>query len=253
MVIGVTELYRMCKIIVSVLKYKVMYVAIIEDDPAQAKLISVWLDKEQHAFRIFPSGQVFIDNAKNEQFDLLIIDWVLPDINGDDVLRWVRENLGWEIPIIFMTFRDATDDIAKILQLGADDYISKSVDRKEFVARINSLERRAKYTLGANNVLNIGDYTIDSAQYKVLYQGKEIKLTPKEFKLAHYLFKNLNQLRTRAELLANVWGRNAEVSTRTVDIHISRLRKKLRMEDNSDWKLESVSSMEYRLSNHSMS
>ena len=225
-----------------------MYIAIIEDDPSQAKLISVWLEKAGHACKIFPRGKNFIDNASNEQFDLLIIDWVLPDINGDDVLRWARNNLGWEIPIIFMTFRDATDDIAKILHLGADDYISKSVDRKELLARISSLQRRARFSPQSNKIIQIGNYEVDSGQHKILYCGEEIQLTPKEFKLAHYLFKNVNQLRTRADLLANVWGRNAEISTRTVDIHVSRLRKKLRVDEDERWKLESVSSMGYRLS-----
>jgi len=225
-----------------------MYIAIIEDDPSQAKLISVWLEKAGHACKVFPRGKTFVDNATTEQFDLLIIDWVLPDINGDEVLRWARNNLGWEIPIVFMTFRDTTDDIAKILHLGADDYISKSVDRKELLARISSLQRRAKFSPQTSKVIHLGDYEVDNAQHKIFYRGDEIPLTPKEFKLAYYLFKNVNQLRTRADLLANVWGRNAEISTRTVDIHISRLRKKLKVDQDERWKLESVSSLGYRLS-----
>lgn len=225
-----------------------MYIALIEDDPSQAKLMSVWLEKAGHACKVFPKGKAFIDNASSEEFNLLIIDWVLPDINGDEVLRWARNNLGWEIPIVFMTFRDATDDIAKILHLGADDYISKSVDRKELLARISTLQRRAKFSPQANASIQIGDYEVDNSQHKIRYRGEEIKLTPKEFKLAYYLFKNVNQLRTRADLLANVWGRNAEISTRTVDIHISRLRKKLKVDEDEKWNLESVSSMGYRLS-----
>jgi two-component system response regulator RegX3 len=227
-----------------------MYIAIIEDDPSQAKLLSIWLEKAGHACKVFPKGKNFIDNASSEEFDLLIIDWVLPDINGDDVLRWARNHLGWEIPIIFMTFRDATDDIAKILHLGADDYISKSVDRKELLARISSLQRRARFSPQSSSIIKVGDYEVDSSQHKIIYRGEEIKLTPKEFKLAYYLFKNVNQLRTRADLLANVWGRNAEISTRTVDIHISRLRKKLKVDEDEHCKLESVSSMGYRLSHY---
>ena len=80
-----------------------MYIAIIEDDPSQAKLISVWLEKDGHACKVFPKGKNFINSAGNEQFDLLIIDWMLPDINGDEVLRWARVNLGWEIPIVTTT------------------------------------------------------------------------------------------------------------------------------------------------------
>ena len=225
-----------------------MHIAILEDDPSQAKLMSVWLKGAGHACSTYSTGKSFIEDVAGEQFDLLIIDWMLPDINGDEVLRWIRQNLGWEIPVIFMTFRDASEDIAKILHLGADDYITKSADSRELLARINSVQRRAKFSPTKNKVISIGDFVVDSNEHKLMHRGEEIKLTPKEFRLAYYLFRNINQLRTRADLLANVWGRNADISTRTVDIHISRLRKKLFDELDSAWKLESVSSMGYRLS-----
>ena len=227
-----------------------MYIAILEDDPCQAKLMTVWLEGAGHACKTYNTGQEFIDSVAHEQFNLLVIDWVLPDINGDDVLRWIRANLGWEIPVIFMTFRDASEDIAKILQLGADDYVSKSAERGEFLARINSVQRRAKFTPANTRVMTIGEFVLDSYEHKLTQNGTEVKLTPKEFRLAQYLFKNVNQLRTRSDLLANVWGRNAEISTRTVDIHISRLRKKLFEAPGSHWKLESISSMGYHLSHN---
>ena len=224
-----------------------MYIAILEDDPGQAKLMTVWLEQAGHACKTFATGKSFIDNVANEHFGLLILDWELPDIKGDVVLQWVRENLGWEIPVLFMTFRDGSDSVASILKLGADDFVSKSVERNELLARIDSLERRATLPQQKPQILRIAEFVIDGVEHKVTRKGEEIKLTPTELKLAMYLFQTMDKLRTRTDLLANVWGRNAEISTRTVDIHISRLRKKLDLTPENGWLLESVSGVGYRL------
>ena len=224
-----------------------MYIAILEDDPGQAKLMTVWLEKAGHACKTFFTGQSFIENVANERFGLLILDWELPDIKGDVVLQWVRQNLGWEIPVLFMTFRDGSDEVASILKLGADDFVSKSVERNELLARIDSLERRATISQQDQSVIKLGEYVLDSGEHRVTRFGKEIKLTPTELKLAMYLFQTTDKLRTRADLLANVWGRSSEISTRTVDIHISRLRKKLELFPENGWLLESVSGSGYRL------
>jgi DNA-binding response OmpR family regulator len=224
-----------------------MYIAILEDDPGQAKLMTMWLERAGHACKTFPTGKEFIDHVTNERFSLLILDWELPDIKGDAVLQWVRENIGWEIPVLFMTFRDSSEEVASILKLGADDFVSKSVKKDELLARIDSLERRATISNQKQSVLRVGEFVIDAGEHRVTRHGEEIKLTPTELKLALYLFQTMDKLRTRSDLLANVWGRNAEISTRTVDIHISRLRKKLELTPEHGWLLESVSGVGYRL------
>jgi len=224
-----------------------MYIAILEDDPSQAKLMTMWLERAGHTCKTFETGESFIRNVANERFGLLVLDWELPDINGDEVLKWVRENLGWEIPVLFMTFRDASEDVANILKAGADDYVTKSVEREELLARIESLARRADISIDTNDILKVEEFTLDLGEHKVTRHNEVIKLTPTEFKLARYLLSNINRLRSRPDLLANVWGRNAEISTRTVDIHISRLRKKLYLLPDSGWLLESVSGIGYRL------
>ena len=224
-----------------------MYIAILEDDPGQAKLMTVWLERAGHACKTFATGKAFMENVANERFGLLILDWEIPDIKGDAVLQWVRENLGWEIPVLFMTFRDSGDEVASILKLGADDFVSKSVQRNELLARIDSLERRAALPKHKQQILRVAEFVIDGIEHKVTRHGEEIKLTPTELKLAMYLFQTMDKLRTRTDLLANVWGRNAEISTRTVDIHISRLRKKLELTPENGWMLESVSGVGYRL------
>jgi len=224
-----------------------MYIAVLEDDEGHAKLLTMWLESAGHTCKVFPTGQSFIDNVANEPFGLHILDWSLPDIDGDEVLTWVRENMGWEIPVLFMTFRDSAEDITKILKLGADDYVTKSVTRDEFLARVDSLIRRAVLSPQTSKVIKVGEFELDTNEFSVKRDGQDIKLTPKELKLAIYLFQNLNHLRSRSDLLANVWGRNADISTRTVDLHISRIRKKLGLLPERGWDLESVSSVGYRL------
>jgi DNA-binding response OmpR family regulator len=224
-----------------------MFIAVLEDDPGHAKLLSMWLDSAGHTSKVFSTGESFIENVAKEPFGMMILDWSLPDIDGDEVLVWIRENMGWEIPVLFMTFRDAAADITKILKLGADDYVTKAVTRDEFLARVDSLHRRSVLAPQVNQVIKVGEFELDTNEFSVKRHGQEVKLTPKELKLALYLFQNINHLRSRADLLANVWGRNAEISTRTVDLHISRIRKKLGLIPENDWELESVSSVGYRL------
>ena len=224
-----------------------MYIGVLEDDAGHAKLLTMWLEGAGHTCKIFPTGELFIENVAKEQFGMLILDWSLPDIDGDEVLTWVRENMGWEIPVLFMTFRDSAKDITKILKLGADDYVTKAVTRDEFLARVDSLHRRSIMAPQLSQVIKVGEFELDTNEFSVKRHGEDVKLTPKELKLALYLFQNINHLRSRADLLANVWGRNAEISTRTVDLHISRIRKKLGLLRENGWELESVSSVGYRL------
>lgn len=224
-----------------------MYIAVLEDDEGHAKLLTMWLEGAGHTCKVFSTGESFIENATKEHFGMFILDWSLPDIDGDEVLTWVRQNMGWEIPVLFMTFRDSAQDITKILKLGADDYVTKSVTRDEFLARVDSLHRRSVLAPQISQVIKVGEFELDTNEFSVKRHGKEIKLTPKELKLALYLFQNINHLRSRADLLANVWGRNADISTRTVDLHISRIRKKLGLLPDNGWELESVSSVGYRL------
>lgn len=224
-----------------------MYIAVLEDDEGHAKLLTMWLEAAGHTCKVFPTGELFIANATKEHFGMFILDWSLPDIDGDEVLTWVRQNMGWEIPVLFMTFRDSAQDITKILKLGADDYVTKAVTRDEFLARVDSLHRRSVLAPQMSQIIKVGEFELDTNEFSVKRHGQEVKLTPKELKLALYLFQNINHLRSRADLLANVWGRNADISTRTVDLHISRIRKKLGLSPENGWELESVSSVGYRL------
>ena len=120
-----------------------MRIALLEDDVSQAGIVELWLSEAGHSCQHFETGKSFIKGIINESFDLLILDWVLPDMNGDEVLSWVRDNINWHIPVLFVTMRDDETDIVAALEAGADDYMIKPVKQMEMLARINALGRRS--------------------------------------------------------------------------------------------------------------
>ncbi len=223
-----------------------MNIALVEDDPHQQALLEVWLATAQHVTKSFSSGKTFIEGVTQTHFDILLIDWMLPDINGDKILVWVRENLGWAIPVLFITVRDQEEDIIKILKLGADDYMTKPVKYLEMLARIEALGRRAT-PRQVEEPSRFNRYRLDCDSRTLYHDGVPLDLTQKEFELAAYLLKNSGRLLSRVHLLEAVWGLTANVDTRTVDTHISRLRKKLQLTPENGWRLTPVYGYGYRL------
>lgn len=221
-----------------------MHIGIAEDDPDQMKLLRLWLDGGQHTVAERDSVADFIDLLKHERFELLVIDWMLPDGTGADVLQWARGNLGWEIPILVLTARDDEDTVVAALQAGADDYVVKPPKPMELLARVAALGRRVRG--GALPVLRLGAFDIDVQRQRLMLNGESVVLTQKEFDLSVYLFQNPGKLLSRDHLLNKIWGINADVDTRTVDTHISRLRKKLGLDGSQGWKLVPVYGVGYR-------
>ena len=224
-----------------------MHIAILEDDSSLSALMSVWLDMAGHTSSVFESGTEFINNINKEHADLMIIDWQLPDITGDQVLSWTRNNIGWEVPIIFVTANDDKSSIITALQNGADDYMIKPVDRDEWLARINCSLRRSAKNANVPEKLDVGNISIDIGSHEVRVNDKEVSLTSKEFEVALVLLKNIGKLISREELLKNIWEYNVEINTRTVDTHVSRIRKKLELKPENGWRLSSVYNYGYRL------
>jgi DNA-binding response OmpR family regulator len=186
----------------------------------------------------------FIEGAKKERFDLLLIDWMLPDGTGADVLQWVRQNLGWDIPVVVVTARDDEATVVAALKMGADDYVVKPPKPMELLARLENVARRVKP--GGLPVLRLGSFEVDVARHRLTLDGNAITLTQKEFDLSVYLFQNPGKLLSRDHLLNKIWGLNTEVDTRTVDTHISRLRKKLLLDGSKGWKLTPIYGYGYR-------
>lgn len=221
-----------------------MHVALAEDDQEQAALLSLWLESGQHSVKSFLTISSYIDALKSERFDLLLIDWMLPDGTGAEVLSWVRGHLGWEIPVIVVTAREDEETVCTALKAGADDYVVKPPKPLELLARLQAVARRVNP--GGLPVLRMGPFEIDVSRQKLSIDGAAVTLTQKEFDLSVYLFQNPGKLLSRDHLLNKIWGINADVDTRTVDTHVSRLRKKLQLDGSKGWKLVPVYGYGYR-------
>lgn len=221
-----------------------MYIAILEDDPVQRELLGMLLQQGLHSCKSFETAAAFQLGLQGETFDAALIDWMLPDGNGGEVLRWVRSHLGWQLPCIVITAREEEPVVVAALEAGADDYIVKPAKPLELLARITAAARRARP--GALPVLRAGAYEIDIARQRLAITGRAVDLTQKEFDLSVCLFQNMGKLLSRDYLLDKVWGVSSEVDSRTVDTHISRLRRKLQLDGSLGWKLASIYGFGYR-------
>jgi DNA-binding response OmpR family regulator len=221
-----------------------MHIAILEDDSDQLALLALWIGHAKHTTRCFSMAVEFIEAIKKERFDLLLIDWMLPDYSGSDVLLWVRQNLGWEIPVVVVTARDDEETVVSALKIGADDFLVKPVKPMELLARLENAARRVK--TGGLAVLRMGSFEVDIQGHRLSLDGDAITLTQKEFDLSVYLFQNPSKLLSRDHLLNKIWGLNTDVDTRTVDTHVSRLRKKLVLDGSKGWKLTPIYGYGYR-------
>lgn len=223
-----------------------MHIAIVDDDPDIAALLMLWLEEEGHDCTHFSSGQDFIKIIRNKKFDIVLLDWIMPEFDGEQTLKWIKSHEEIDVPVIFVTQKTTEDDIAKILTLGADDYITKPVRHKEMIARVNAVARRTN-PHHDNEVIELTPYRIDSTSREVSIDGLSVKLTEKEFKLVQFLFKNVGRLLSRDHILSAVWGYDLGMNTRTVDTHMSRIRKKLEIDPEKGWRLSSIYHQGYRL------
>lgn len=209
--------------------------------------MQVWLEAAGHVCVHFARGEKFLRAVSSDSFDLLVLDWLLPDINGDEVLGHVRERLDWRIPVIFITVRDSEQDIVYALERGADDYMIKPVKSLEMLARITALGRRAGVQSAQDKVFDVGDYSVDTVRRAITRAGEAFELTHKEFDLAAFLLKNVGRLISRKHIMESVWGQRADLNTRTVDTHMSRIRNKLGLSPEQGWRLSAVYQHGYRL------
>ncbi len=224
-----------------------MRIALLEDDLDQANLMQVWLSDAGHQPYIYRAGTQMVGALNKESFDLIVLDWEVPDMSGFEVLKWVRENLDWSCPVLFITQRDREEDVVAALEAGADDYMSKPIKRAEMLARISAVHRRNNPPTEDETSLNIPPYEIDLKKRTIGCKGDLIDLTQKEYELALFILRNVGKVLSRGYLLERVWGKNPDINTRTVDTHVSRLRRKLDFSKENGWKLTSVYQHGYRL------
>lgn len=223
-----------------------MRIGILEDDDDQRQLLALWLEDDGHTVVSAGSAAEFQRMVQQQTPDLICLDWNLPESSGTEILAWIRGLYGLRIPIVFCTARRSEKDLVVALEAGADDYLIKPLSREETLARLKALARRSLQT-GVQDGHKFGPYRLD-LQRKKLFLNNEtpLPLTTREFDLASYLFQNCNALVRRDEALRAVWGHTAEITTRTVDNHVSRLRRKL-CTDVTGWRLNAVYQHGYRL------
>ena len=224
-----------------------MRIALLEDDQDQANLFVEWLKSAGHTCEHFKSGKQFIRTIKHDSFDALILDWMIPDMDGFAVLGWVRQTFEWPIPVLFVTAKDKEDDIVRALEQGADDYIVKPAKQRELLARITAVARRVASVDESLTVFEFEPFQVDLANHEIKKDGQRIEFTQKEYELIVFLFRNIGRVLSRAHILESVWGRNPDINTRTVDTHISRIRTKLVLAAEMGWKLSSIYQHGYRL------
>ncbi len=228
-------------------------ILIVDDDENIANLISLYLTKECFETKTEHDGQSALNTFKDYKPDLVLLDIMLPGIDGYEVCREIRKDS--KVPIIMLSAKTEVFDKVLGLELGADDYMIKPFDSKELVARVKAVLRR--YTTPVNETskpvsdkcVEYKDLIINLSNYEVLYKGVPVEMTPREIELLFFLASSPNQVFTREQLLDHIWGYEYAGDTRTVDVHIKRIREKI--SDTDEWSIGTVWSVGYRFEVHS--
>ncbi len=210
-----------------------MRVLLVEDDSGVSRFVKKGLKEEGYVVDAAFDGEEGLHLALSQTYDLIILDILLPEMNGYEVLRKIREK-GVVIPVICLTAKDEKEDIIKGLELGADDYLVKPFSFSELLARIKAVLRRGIKDVELSKLAAF-DLSLDLINRKACRNGKDIELSGKQFLLLEYLMRNAEQILTRTMILENVWGYNFDTSSNIIDVHINHLRKKV--DKNSPQKL----------------
>ena len=225
------------------LKTKIL---LVDDDPNIRQLVNLYLEKEGFEVVMADRGDTAVKLFRQSPPNLMLLDLMLPGMDGWEVCREVRKTSN--LPIIMLTAKDETFDKVLGLELGADDYIVKPFDMKELVARIKAVLRRFQQpeTNTDSKALSFPGLTVNISQYTVNFMGKELEMPPKELELLHFLASHPNQVFTREQLLEQVWGYDYFGDSRTVDVHVKRLREKLEGGEQMGWQIKTVWGVGYK-------
>lgn len=224
-----------------------MQIASLEDDLDQARQIQQVLVSAGYTCHSYHTGRDLLAAIRSESFDLILLDWQVPDINGDEVLRHIRATLGMKMPVIFVTSRSLESDLVQGLQAGADDYVVKPLRSGELLARVEALLRRTQAIQPVPGPFSVARYHIDPVNRSISLQDQPIVLAPKEFELAQLFFRNVGRLLSRDVLAESVWNREIPATSRTLDTHLSNIRQKLRLHPENGVRLVSSYALGYRL------
>lgn len=225
-------------------------VLVIEDEPTLSRLLSYNLSQEGYETTVIENGAEGLQTALQRRFDLIILDLMLPGMNGFDILTKLRQS-AVSTPVIILTARNAEEEVVQGLRRGADDYITKPFGVAELLARVSAVLRRSKPEDEAGQeqsgkAITAGDLVIYPERYEVVLSGETVALRPKEFEVLLYLVQRPGMVVTRDDLMDIVWGFDYVGGQRTVDVHVSSLRKKLELGSDSV-SIESIRGVGYKL------
>ena len=223
-----------------------MRIAALDDEPSQLELIKHTMEGIGHECHIYTEGKSLLRDLRQQTFDLLILDWSLPDVSGPTVVKWIRQDLASRLPILFVTNRREEADMVEGLTAGADDFMVKPIRVGELEARVRALLRRA-YPRQHEAEVSFGPYHFMLHSRVLLVNGAPVELKHREYELALFLFQNLGRLLSREHLREAVWGLGPDAPSRSLDTHISRLRTKLDLRPANGFLLSAIYGLGYRL------
>jgi DNA-binding response OmpR family regulator len=222
------------------------HILVAEDDPNQAELVRRYLEHDGHSVVVVHDGRAAIDEARRRNPDLLLLDVMMPKVDGLDVCRILRQES--DVPIILLTARSVEDDVLLGFDLGADDYITKPYRPRQMVARVRTILRRVRHVRTAQaSVLRAGALAVDPHRHEVTIAGTLVECTPAEFRLLATLVAQPGRVFTRGQLLEDSYGLDGFITERTVDVHVMKLRKKIERDPRRPECLLTVYGIGYKL------
>nr|WP_297396214.1 response regulator transcription factor [uncultured Peptostreptococcus sp.] len=225
-----------------------MKILVIDDEEHILELLKFNLELSGFDVYVSTDASQTQDLIKNQNPDLLLLDWMLPKISGIDILKKIRsDETTYDLPVIMLTAKNMEDDKIQGLNVGADDYITKPFSIKELMARINTVLRRYRLSDKSQTIIEVGNIVLNTDQHKVTVDSEDIDLTRKEFELLKLLMENRGKVLKRDYLLEKIWGYEFYGETRTVDVHIRHLRKKLGLDENSENGIDTIRGLGYKM------
>lgn len=224
-----------------------MRIAIADDEQDVRNYLNDIAEELGHTTVTFSDGNALSQSLVRETYDLVILDWSMPKKDGLETLRWMQTALQERPPTIMMTNRTAKKDITDALNAGADDYITKPEDRTVIAARINAMLRRNAGSGAFDTKATYGKYEFDRIEQTVTFDGETVMMTAKEFELADLFFRNRDRTLSRNYIMETIWRTTAALATRTLDMHISRVRSKLDLKPENGFRIFTVFGYGYRL------